>query len=179
MRMRYVVLGSVMLVAAACSEPETPTGGDFRDVPADMIVVGMTEYMTASGLRRARLKGDTAFVYDDSGKVKVKGVNLTIYNELGAETAHVTSREGDFNTSDQGMVARGNVILNTLSEPRRQILTEELFYNPQSKRIWSNVTTVMIEKGERATGDGFTADDRFQDIQIKNLRGRAPMRIPF
>lgn len=177
--MRTVVLGSVLLAGVACDRRETPTGGDFRDVPADMIVVGMTEYMTASGLRRARLQGDTAFIYDDSGKVKVKGVNLTIYNDLGAETAKLTSLEGDFNTSDQGMVARGKVVLNTLTDPPRQILTEELFYNPQTKRIWSNVETVMIEKGQRATGDGFTADDRFQDVQIRNLRGRAPMRIPF
>jgi LPS export ABC transporter protein LptC len=178
-RFVFAVLVAVAPVLAACTERSTPTGEDFVKIPADMIVIGMTEYMTAQGLRRAKLQGDTAYVYDDSGKVKVKAVRLTIFNDLGAETARLTSREGDFNTSDQGMVARGKVVLNTLTGEPRQILTEELFYDPNTKRIWSNVQTTMIEKGERATGDGFTSDDRFQDVQIKNLRGKAPMKIPF
>jgi LPS export ABC transporter protein LptC len=179
MRFLFLFLITIAPVLAGCTERQTPTGEDFVKIPADMIVIGMTEYMTAQGLRRGRLQGDTAFVYDDSAKVKVKGVRLTIFNDLGAESARLTSREGDFNTADQGMVARGKVVLHTLTGEPREILTEELFYDPNTKRIWSNVETTMIEKGERATGDGFTADDRFQDVQIKNLRGRAPMRIPF
>jgi LPS export ABC transporter protein LptC len=170
---------SVLLVLTACSSGEGPTGENFREVPADMIVIGMTEYMTAAGLRRARLRGDTAYVHDDSGKVKVKGVDLLIFDEQGGESAKLTSRDGDFNTATQAMVARGNVVLITTKGKTRRIETEELFYEPQNKRIWSNVKTLMIEDGERATGDGFTADDQFQNIQIKNLRGRAPVKIQF
>jgi LPS export ABC transporter protein LptC len=170
---------SLVLLLAACSNGEGPTGENFRDVPADMIVIGMTEYMTAAGLRKARLQGDTAYVHDDSGKVKVKGVNLLIFDEQGGETAKLTSKTGDFNTSTQAMVARGTVVLITTKGKSRRIETEELFYDPQSKRIWSNVNTVMIEDGQRASGDGFTADDQFQNVQIKNLRGRAPVKIQF
>src|SRR5688500_16777397 len=76
MRLRRWISSGLLILMAACSDREGPTGDDFQEVPASMIVIGMTEYMTAAGLRRARLKGDTAYVHDDSGKVKVKGVNL-------------------------------------------------------------------------------------------------------
>jgi len=171
------VVLSVALLLAGCKRMETPTGGDFKDVTASMVMTGMTQYMTTEGLRRARLQGDTAYVYDDSGKVVVKGVNLDIFNETGAETAKLTSKTGDFNTSTQAMIARGTVVLVTAD--KRRIETEELFYDPQTHRLWSNVQTVMIENGQRASGDGFTSDDKFQNLQVKNLRGKAPVKIQF
>ncbi|HSL69263.1 MAG TPA: LPS export ABC transporter periplasmic protein LptC [Longimicrobiales bacterium] len=169
-----------LTLSAACGAPSTPTGEDFQEIPADMIMIGMTEYMTASGLRRARLEGDTAFVFDDSAKVKIHGVKLTIFNEQGAEAAHLTSKTGDFNTTNQGMVARGSVVLVTVGERPARIETEELHYDPESHRIWSTVTTTMIEGGSRIVGDGFTADDKFENKSVTRPRGRVEgQRIRF
>lgn len=170
-RTRQLLIATVV-ASAACSNQETPTGGDFRDVPADMIMTGMTQQMTSNGLRRARLMGDTAYIFDDSSKVKVKGVNLHIYNEAGADIATLTAKAGDFDTTTQGMIARGNVVLVTVTEPRRRIETEELYYDPQQHKIWSNVKTVMTEGGSRVTGSGFNADDKFQNVRITGVTGR-------
>jgi LPS export ABC transporter protein LptC len=169
---RFFLLSSAVLMAA-CTKTQTPTGEDFQSISADMIMVGMTQNMTADGLRRARLQGDSAFVFEDSAKVKVKGVNLTIFNEQGVETARLTSRLGDFNTQNQGMIARGNVVLVTTSgtTPRR-IETEELHYDPETHQIWSTVKTLMIEGGSRITGDGFKADDKFENVSVTHPEGR-------
>ncbi len=165
-------MAAVLVVfGVACNRQPTPTGEDFQQVQADLIMIGMKSYLTSSGIRKAQIMGDTGFVYDDSSKVHVKKVNLTFFDEQGAESGSLTSRTGDFNTTTQAMVARGNVILITKTGNKR-IETEELFYDPQAHRLWSNVKTVMIEPGSRATGDGFTADDEFGNVQIKNLRGR-------
>jgi LPS export ABC transporter protein LptC len=170
--------GAVLL--AACNQKTTPTGEDFQKIPADMIMVGMTQNITSDGLRRARLQGDSAFVYEDSSKVKVKGVNLTIFNEQGLESAHLTSRTGDFNNHNQGMIARGNVILITTGVTPRRIETEELHYDPETHKIWSTVNTLMVEGGSRITGDGFNADDKFENVSITHMQGRVTgQRIKF
>ena len=112
--MRRFVLGLVLLLAACQDNAVTPTVTvGYRDIPADQIVFGMEQHVTDAGRRQALLRGDTAFVYDDSMKAHIKNVNLTLYNENGAESAHLTSREGDFSNTSQAMVARGKVVLDT------------------------------------------------------------------
>jgi lipopolysaccharide assembly outer membrane protein LptD (OstA) len=76
------------------------------------------------------------------------------------------------------MVARGNVVLVTKVGNRR-IETEELFYDPQSHKLWSTVKTLMIEGGSRVTGDGFNADDKFDNVTIKNAHGRVEGKMKF
>jgi LPS export ABC transporter protein LptC len=170
MSMRRWVVGLVVL-AAGCKAQATPTGEDFQEVTADLVMVGMTSYLTNNGIRKAHLFGDTAFVYDDSSKVFVKKVNLKFFDENGEESGSLTSRDGDFNTTTQAMLARGSVVLITKTGNRR-IETEELHYDPQSHRIWSTVKTLMIQEGDRVTGSGFSADDKFQNVSIKDASGR-------
>lgn len=159
------------VIVGACGQQPTPTGEDFQEVQADLVMVGMKSYLTNNGIRKAQIIGDTGFVYDDSSKVHVKKVNLKFFDEQGAESGSLTSRTGDFNTNTQAMIARGTVILVTTTGNRR-IETEELHYDPQSHRLWSEKPTVLIEPGSRVTGTGFTADDKFQNVSITNPRGR-------
>lgn len=169
-RRRFVAV-LLMLVASACQRTTEPDSTDFQSVPADMMVVGMQQNITASGIRVGLLRGDTALVFDDSTTVKVKNVDLTIYAEgTGAERAHLTAREGDFNQQTQFMVARGNVVLVT--NDGKRIETEELQYDPQSKRIWSSRETTLIEPGSRIVGDGFEADETFTNYRITRPRGQ-------
>ncbi len=173
-----VALLGVALLAAACDRQPEPTGADFRDVPADMIMTDMVSYVTNAGIRKARLNGDTAHVFEDSSAIKVKGVKLVFFDEQGVESGSLTSRLGNFNTATQAMVARGNVVLVTKVGNRR-IETEELFYDPQSHKLWSTVKTLMIEGGSRVTGDGFNADDKFENVDIKNMKGRVEGKLKF
>jgi LPS export ABC transporter protein LptC len=160
-----------VLLAAACGRATEPEPGDFQSVPADMMVVGMQQNITASGIRVGLLRGDTALVFDDSTTVKVKNVDLTIYaEETGAKRAHLTAREGDFNQQTQFMIARGNVVLVTTDGKR--IETEELNYDPESRRIWSTRETTLIEPGSRIVGDGFEADETFTNYRITHPRGQ-------
>lgn len=169
--MRGVLPLAVALLAASCQKATEPDTGDFQSVPADMMVVGMQQNITAAGIRVGLLKGDTALVYDDSSMVKVKNVDLTIFDQqTGEQRAHLTSREGDFNQQSQYMIARGNVVLVT--NDGKRIETEELNYNPESKRIWSTVETTLIEPGSRIVGDGFEANESFTSYRITHPRGQ-------
>ena len=171
LNVRRFVPALLVVLAAACQRATEPDSGEFQSVPADMMVVGMQQNITASGIRVGLLRGDTAYVFDDSTTVKVRNVDLTIYaEETGAQRAHLTSREGDFNQQTQFMIARGNVVLVT--NDGRRIETEELNYDPQSKRIWSTRETTLIEPGSRIVGDGFEADETFTNYRITRPRGQ-------
>ncbi|MGH7467020.1 MAG: LPS export ABC transporter periplasmic protein LptC [Longimicrobiales bacterium] len=180
MRAHYsIALVTLVGLTAACGQQTGPTGEDFQEVPADLIMIDMTSFMTSNGVRKARLQGDTAHVYDDSAKVAVKGVRLAFFDEQGNQSGSLTSSTGDFNTVTQAMIARGKVVLVTALGNRR-IETEELHYDPQTHRLWSTMKTLMVEGENRSTGDGFEADDKFENVKVKNPKGRASgLKIQF
>src|SRR5688500_161323 len=119
MKMKSGMAAILAVFVGACSQQPTPTGEDFQDVPADLVMIGMRSFVTNNGIRKAQLMGDTGFVHDDSSKIHVKKVNLKFFDEQGAESGSLTSRTGDFNTNTQAMVARGNVVLITTTGGQR------------------------------------------------------------
>ena len=176
--MRMAILAPMALVLTACGgDPVPPTGTDFRELPADMVTVGMRYYSTEGDLRTAELRADTAYEFQDSaGAYHLRGLNLVVFDEAtGERNATLTSLRGTFDKRTEGMVAMGEVVLVTVDGKR--IETEELHYLPNSGRMWSDSLTVLIENGERTVGQrGFeatgVANGRIGRLEVKGPRGR-------
>lgn len=149
----------------------SPTADQYRDLPADYVVLGVKHYLTEDGVRRGTLNSDTAFFYVDSARVDLRKVHLLLYNANGQEAADLTSKTGEMNQRTNAMVARGNVVLVARTTNDR-IETQELHYDPNAHRIWSTVQTTRIQNGNRVTGDGFTADDQMRNVEVTRPRGR-------
>jgi LPS export ABC transporter protein LptC len=157
--------------AAACgSGSDAVAGNRFNALPADQVVFSLEMDIKEMGVLRARLHADTAYIWEDSGLTRMFPVDLKLYDDNGGETAHLTAREGELETRTNAMVARGNVVLVSLENDRR-VLTEELHYDPQSGRIWSDVHTVFFDGGSRMEGQGFRADDRMENIEVFKATG--------
>ena len=78
-----------------------------------------------------------------------------------------------FNQRTQKMVARGDVVL-VLADGRR-IETEELNYEPETGRVWSDVPTRMLwSPGCVSTFSTFTVDDKFRNPTGTDGRGCLP-----
>ena len=171
-----------LLLLSACKGNEvTPVATvGYRNIAADQVVIGMEQYVTQAGKQRAILRGDTAYVFEDSAKAHVKKVNLTLFDEAGGESAQLTAREGDFSNNTQAMVARGNVVLVTRGADPSTIETEELHYDPNTKRIWSTKPTVRRSSSGVLRGTGFESDDQFQNVRVANATSEGGgMRIQF
>lgn len=167
--MNKIVLVAALVLGACKGNEVTPAGTEgYRDITADQVVIGMEQYVTVSGRQRAILRGDTAFVYEDSAKAHVKKVMLSLFDDAGRESAQLTSREGDFSNQTQAMTARGNVVLVTRGAQPRTIETEELHYDPNSKRIWSTMATTMRSADGVVRGSGFEADEQFNNVRVTN-----------
>jgi LPS export ABC transporter protein LptC len=160
------IVAAASLAAGACAESaNTVTGGTFRDLPADQIMFDLETDIKDLGVMRARLRADTAYVWDDSAKMVMHPVDLRLFDDNGGQTARLTATEGEHDTRTNIMVARGNVVLVT-TEGNRRILTEELRYDPSIGRLWSDVHTVFYDGETRLEGEGFRADDRMNDVEV-------------
>jgi LPS export ABC transporter protein LptC len=172
------IVAAAALAAGACADAsDAVTAGLFRDLPADQIVFDLETDIKGMGAMRARLRGDTAFIWEDSAKMVIHPVDLRLFDENGGQTARLTSREGEHDTRTNVMIARGNVVLVT-TEGNRRILTEELHYDPGLGRLWSDVHTVFYDGETRLEGVGFRADDRMNDVEVfKSVGENIPLGI--
>jgi LPS export ABC transporter protein LptC len=169
----------IAVFAAACGgSPQEPVAtGDFVPLPSD-IMTKVVFKPTTNGVQTALLRSDTVYMRRDSARYDLIGVDLQTFDETGRLSATLTSRTGEYSTVGQEMVARGNVVLVTTDG--RRIETEELHYDPNTRRIWSDVPTTVHEDGYVMRGTSFTADDGFRNVNIPGYRGPIPgARIRF
>lgn len=177
-RSRSIALaGAALLTAglAACGNTGTAprAAPDYPQLPADYVVAGVKHYLTEDGVRRGVLNADTAYFYADSAKANLIKVHLVLYNATGQQAADLTSKTGQLDQRSNAMIARGNVLLVATGGGAQRVETQELHYDPNAHKIWSDVTSTVYQGGSRTVaGGGFSADDQLQNISMKGgVRG--------
>ena len=170
-----LTVGLAVLPLAACGDgsPTPVASTELMEMTSDMIGFGNQTILTTNGVKTGLIKADTAYFFDDSTVVHMRGVDMAIYTEQGAVRATVTSRAGEYEERSQRMHAIGNVVLILPGENRR-VESGELYYNPNDGRIWSDsLTTYYNERGETTRGSCFNSDLEFKNLTVCNIRGSA------
>ena len=160
--------GCVVLAAfaAGCdTQAEPPLAEEWvANMGADQVMFNVEHFVTANGIVRGKLLADTAFMYEDSAIVRVRPVNLTLYNEQGEVAGEVTAEAGRLDTRTQRMVATGSVVVEETAGDR--IETEELHFDPNRDRVWSEVATTIHRGGTVLRGTGFTSNTELTDTRL-------------
>jgi len=171
-------IGVGIALLGACDESTAPPTGEYESLPADQVVMGVDYLFTSEGVRRAQLFSDTAYMFEDSAATHLRGVKLEMYDNEGALTSTLTADRGEYDVDTQKTVARGNVVLVIPDPDGRTIWTEELHYDPVTKRVWSDVhSRMLMNSGQDMTVERFTADDQFRNVQTIGASGTG-LRIP-
>lgn len=169
---RAAALFTVAALAACGGDTDTSVASSaLQSMEADYVAFGMRAYVTAAGVREARIEADTAFIFEAESSAVLHRMSLVFYDEQGRERATVTGTEGDWNRQTNRMVARGDVVL-FIHTDSSTIESPEIFYEPDIDRIWSDSTTVRTMKdGSVQTGTAFESDMSFENLTIQNMRG--------
>jgi LPS export ABC transporter protein LptC len=170
--LRGVTMAVAAWLVAGCggvgSDPVA--GQEFAGMDADYIVIDLRQVLSTEGVRRGVVLGDTAYVYEDSGKQELIKVDVTLYHEHGEQSGSLTAERGEVDSNTDAMIARGNVV--RITEDGRRVETEELHYDPQLDRVWSDVATTLHQRDGVIHGTGFTSDANLQTIRVTQPTGR-------
>ena len=71
--------------------------------------------------------------------------------------------------------AQGNVVAT--GENGRILYTEQLFWNEKTRRIYSNVTSTVIEGEDIFVGERFESDDKFENWIFLNYTGKVTVEM--
>ncbi len=163
-----VALAAALWMGVGCtsdqSVPVVPA--ELARIGADQMVLQMEHVVTVSGVRQARILADTAYRWNDSTAVALRGVNLTVYTEAGQPRATVTSRSGRMEDQSEEMTAWGGVVLVVPGEARR-IESEHLHYDPRGGRISSDSTFTMRAESRTVQGVCFRSDLEFRNFETQ------------
>jgi LPS export ABC transporter protein LptC len=158
-----LVLLLLPIALAGCDEgmPTPVASPPLMETGADAVWTGLQHFISLNGIREGELFADTAFSYRDSSVYYLVNPELILFTDTGARRARVTSERGRFNPHSREMLANGNVIL-VITEGNKRVESEELNYDPNGDRIWSDSATTMVEPGRVSEGLGFESDLNFR-----------------
>lgn len=93
------LLSSALL--AACQETtQTPPVAKSAAIPdsADQLMFGVWFLLTDAGVKRAEVRGDTAYLYDESTRSDLRRVKTDFYKTTGEKDATLTSLQGSYSS---------------------------------------------------------------------------------
>jgi len=179
-RRAALALAAVVVAGlAACQEGTKPPIAPRNPLAdsADQVMFGISTFITDKGLLKAQLQADTGYFFDGNSRIEMRNEKTTFFNNTGAQTAVLTSKEGTYATARSTMEARKNVLVVTTDGKR--LTTEQLHYNQGTNEISSDSSFVMTEPTRELRGIGFVSDPDLINIQVKRvLSGQGPLPLP-
>ncbi|MBN2745854.1 MAG: LPS export ABC transporter periplasmic protein LptC [Bacteroidales bacterium] len=125
----------------------------------------------------------------DSGKVKIKiispqvdrfegeleyvemkkGIDVQFFDSIGKVSSSLKANYAKNIPTDHIIIAKYNVIAT--NQNGEKLYTEELVWDQNTKKIYSNVAVKVVSPDKVILGDGMIADENFENWVIKNPRG--------
>jgi LPS export ABC transporter protein LptC len=172
--MRIVWGLSLFLVWSACSEKP---GGSYRSKKTDSIATRETaenvtiEY-TDSGILKAIVESPEMIGVKNVRNPYIempKGIRAEFLDLNGNIESYLLSEYGISYTEQKRMVVRRNVrVLNMKCE---KLETEELIWDQQKGRIYTDKFVKITTPDQIITGEGMESDQTFSDWEILNVNG--------
>ena len=163
---------------AACQGGARPTAMQSVLDSADQVLIGMTHYVTETGLQRARVRADTAYFFSASQSAEMRNVHITFYDVTGNESSTLTAREGTYHWRTGDMEGRGNVVVVT--KDGRTLKSDVMRYTQGRNEVSSDKPFVFQGPGgQHIQGEGFTSDPEFKNLVAKHPFGTGgQLRLP-
>lgn len=163
---------------AACQGGMRPTATQSALDSADQVLIGMTHYVTETGLQRARVRADTAYFFSATQSAEMRNVHITFYDVTGNETSTLTSKEGTYHWRTGDMEGRGDVVVVT--KDGRTLKSQVMRYSQVRNEVSSDKAFVFTGPGgQNIQGGGFTSDPEFKNLVAKHPSGTGgQLRLP-
>lgn len=172
--MRQLLLILLPVLWVACSEKP---GGSYRSKKPDSIATRETaenvtiEY-TDSGILKAVIESPVMIGVKNVRNPYIempKGIRADFLDKDGNIESYLLSEYGISYTEQKRMVVRRNVrVLNIKCE---KMETEELVWDQQKGRIYTDKFVKITTPDQIITGEGMESDQTFSDWEIMNVSG--------
>jgi LPS export ABC transporter protein LptC len=168
--MRY--LGTLFLVGvlmlSACGPSETTVPVEYEGPLSEAENVKM-QYAEKDRVK-VILTAAKILEFANGDEEFPEGIFIEFYDELGNKTSTLRANDAYFFKQENKWRGRGNVeVMNT--QKQEQLNTEELFWTPNDKKIFTDKFVTIKLQSEVLYGTGLEAKEDLSDYRIKDPSG--------
>ncbi len=169
MNFRYTLLflGAVLLLAS-CSTKETakPVVYDGPLKQAENITHIYTEKEKLKTILRAKKLNE----FQNGDREFPEGIYIEFYDPTGKMTSTLRANTAYFFREENKWRGRGKVEVKNI-EKQQQLNSEELFWKPDTKKIFTDKFVTITDKEDVIYGTGLMADQDLSNYSLKNTSG--------
>ena len=172
MKTPFSIFLLAIIISALCScEEDDKRMTDFEDYSGPtQIIYGAVILHSDSGVVKAKIEADEILEFDNGNKDLPSGVYLEFFNSFGQISGKLKADHALYTKEDELWKAWGNVILNNIANGER-LNTEELFWNPQDEKVFTENFVQISTKDQVILGEGLMANQDFSSWQITKPTG--------
>jgi LPS export ABC transporter protein LptC len=172
---KIILVGAILtLLGSACKNDLQEVRDAFsrKDVQVETIRNFETLY-SDSAIVRVKITGPTMLRHLDEKDPREEfpdGVEVFFYDNQQRITGTLTSNYAVRVQKENQIIVRDSVIWESVGADRLE--TEELIWDEQEQKVFTNKFVVLERKDEIVWGQGFESDQDFTRSRIKAIEGR-------
>jgi LPS export ABC transporter protein LptC len=164
----FLILLSLELCVTSCTTKEVAKlvvyEGPLRQ--ADSIKVFYTEKEVLKTILQAKKLNE----FQNGDREFPEGIYLEFYGKNGKVSSTLSANSAYFFKEENKWRGRGKVEVVNI-EKHQQLNTEELFWKPDTKKIFTDKFVTITDQEDVLYGTGLTANQDLSDYHLKNIHG--------
>lgn len=159
------------LGACASSGGKKMAYGDIENSPSQIVYTAQS-YFTDSGRVQMTMEAPVANNYSGAEVYQEfpSGVHSIFWDEKGSKNVDIIADSAINLQKDKMMKFYGNVVVKDYRSGDT-LYTEALYWNQQTRKIYSDVYVKKVSKGLILEGDGFDSDEEMINVVLRKPRG--------
>ncbi|MBX2914367.1 MAG: LPS export ABC transporter periplasmic protein LptC [Cyclobacteriaceae bacterium] len=156
------------LLIAACNPAETTIPAEYEGPLSEAENV-MMQYAEKDRVKVV-LTAAKILEFANGDEEFPEGIYIEFFDELGNKTSTLKANDAFYLKAENKWRGRGNVEVINMQK-QEQLNTEELFWTPTTKKIFTDKFVTIKLQSEVIYGTGLEAKEDLSDYQIKNPEG--------
>lgn len=115
------------------------------------------------------VKGKKQLTFKNGDLTFPETIIVHFFNAEGDTTSVLTAQKGEYSAETKLYKATGDVSVRNLEE-KQTLSTEELFWDPEKERIFTEQFFTIVTEDQLIKGEGLDAPQDFSSYVIKNPR---------
>ncbi len=140
-----------------------------------MVVYHLEALLTDSAQPKILMKAPRQVEYENGDRDFPEGVNIEFYGEKNQKSSILTSKKAKYNKEKNIYTATQDVVIINNDEGKK-LNTEELHWNPGTKKIYTDKFVKIESPEELLTGTGLESSEDFNNYRILKVKGIFPLK---
>ena len=127
-------------------------------------------YSSENDLIKSKLTAEIVHEFPNGNREFPNGVYIEMYNEFGRLQTTLRANYAEYIKEEDRWRGQGKVEVKNI-EKNEQLNTEELFWNPKTRKIYTSKFVTIRLQGDVIYGEGLDAMDDLSDYAIAEPKG--------